>query len=153
MEKEFYFKHDKTTITISDEMLKIKRKGLSKKITHGLSGEKEININNITSVQVKKPTIFTKGYIQLAYTGSPETKNGILAAGLDENSVLFVHKDQEKIDEIKSYINSIIYRKKDNSSTNNLSVADEIKKLKELLDQDVLTQDEFDAKKTELLEL
>jgi len=37
--------------------------------------------------------------------------------------------------------------------TNNLSAADEIQKYKNLLDQGILTQEEFDAKKKELLNL
>jgi predicted Zn-dependent peptidase len=38
-------------------------------------------------------------------------------------------------------------------TTNTLSVADELKKFKELLDMGAITQDEFDTKKKELLGL
>ena len=38
-----------------------------------------------------------------------------------------------------------------NNSNSNISVADEIKKFKELLDIGAITQEEFDAKKKELL--
>ena len=46
-----------------------------------------------------------------------------------------------------------INNKSKTETNNNLSIADEIKKFKELLDSGVITQEEFDAKKKELLGL
>lgn len=40
-----------------------------------------------------------------------------------------------------------------NNAVNNISSADEIRKYKELLDDDIISQDEFNAKKKELLGL
>ena len=40
-----------------------------------------------------------------------------------------------------------------NNTVNNTSSADEIRKYKELLDDDIISQDEFNAKKKELLGL
>lgn len=56
------------------------------------------------------------------------------------------------LDEIESYINQA--RNKSNSSapaTNQVSAADEILKFKNLLDQGIINQEEFDKKKKELL--
>jgi predicted Zn-dependent peptidase len=64
------------------------------------------------------------------------------------------------MDEVASYIKSRIeeYKTAKNAPAttviqNTFSVADEIKKFKELLDMDIITQEEFDAKKKELLGL
>ena len=40
-----------------------------------------------------------------------------------------------------------------NNTVNNISSADEIRKYKKLLDDDIISQDEFNAKKKELLGL
>ena len=51
--------------------------------------------------------------------------------------------------EIAEYLNKKIAEQK--SSTTPISAADEIRKFKALLDEDVISQEEFDAKKKELL--
>ena len=56
--------------------------------------------------------------------------------------------------EIYDYINErVISLKSVEISTQNSSAADELKKFKELLDMEVITQEEFDAKKKQLLGL
>lgn len=47
----------------------------------------------------------------------------------------------------------IINRKEQNISINSISQADELKKYKELLDNNVITQEEFDKKKKQILNL
>lgn len=47
----------------------------------------------------------------------------------------------------------IIAMQKDNTIKSDFSPADELKKYKELLDKDIITQEEFEAKKKELLNL
>lgn len=151
--KEFYFKSNKTTITLKGQSLTISRKGIMNAMNHGFSGEKEININTINSVQVKKPGFVTKGYMQFAFTGGTESKRGLTAAVNDENTVLIGSKDElSMVEEIKDYIDKIAYAQPEPQQATS-SAADEIKKLKQLLDQDILTQDEFNAKKKELLGL
>ena len=59
----------------------------------------------------------------------------------------------QKMEKINIFIQNKIEEKqaKQNSAGNVVSVADEIIKFKQLLDQGVLTQEEFDKKKKELL--
>ncbi len=65
----------------------------------------------------------------------------------------------DKIEELLSQINNIIAQNKNAkktatvSTTIQVSPADELKKFKELLDAGVITQEEFDAKKKQLLGL
>ena len=84
--------------------------------------------------------------------GSQETKRGVSGAVHDENSILFNKKELPLILEIKEYVEYKI-NSKASIGTTSISVADEILKFKELLDQGILTQEEFDAKKKQLLTL
>ena len=47
----------------------------------------------------------------------------------------------------------IINRKEQNISVNSISSADELRKYKELLDTGIITQDEFEKKKKQILNL
>jgi uncharacterized beta-barrel protein YwiB (DUF1934 family) len=61
MSKEFEFKGaGKTTVTLDDNFLRIKRKGFLNMSNHGLDGEKTIDINNMTGVQFKEADIITE---------------------------------------------------------------------------------------------
>lgn len=146
---------DGKTVTITHE-------GLLAKTMHGFgSGSKSIPISSIGAVQFKPATSLTFGYIQLSVSG--ELAKGFHAGSLsgvarnkdiskDENSVLFaknVTKDFEKIAEaIRAAVSSGGAR--DETSP----VADpveQIQKLAELRDAGYITQEEFDAKKAEIL--
>ncbi|PEI77461.1 hypothetical protein CN526_26785 [Bacillus wiedmannii] len=151
MKKEFQFKSaGKSTITIEGNFIRIKRKGALNFFNHGLDGEKTIDINNLTGIQVKKAG-FTNGYIQFIFLGSQESKKGVFAATQDENTVMFAKKEQKMADEIKEYIEGFLANKSKPQVAATVSGADEILKYKELLDQGVITEEEFQAKKKQLL--
>jgi hypothetical protein len=152
MSKEFEFKGaGKTTITLDGNFLRIKRKGFLNASNHGLDGEKSIDINNITGVQFKESGI-TSGYIQFLIKGSSESKGGIFAAARDENSVLFIKKEQKMAEEIKAYVENIMTNKNSSTIVQPLSAADELKKFAELKDAGIITEEEFNAKKDNLVE-
>lgn len=152
MSKTFEFKSNgKFTVTVDEYNVKIQPKGFSNFINKGGSkGEKSIPIKSITAIQFKEPG-FTTGYIQFAYSGSSETKGGSLSAVKDENSITFIKKELAQAKELVELIESYRHSEKTPSSTT--SPADELKKYKELLDEGILTQEEFDAKKKQLLNI
>lgn len=68
----------------------IKRNGFIAKASHGFfKGEKEIFLNQISGVQIKKPGLITNGYIQFTISGGKEGTKGIVEASSDENTVVF----------------------------------------------------------------
>ncbi len=148
MPQVFEFRSNgKFTVTVDDYTIKIQPKGFSNFINKGgTKGEKSIPINSITAIQFKKPGL-TTGYIQFAYSGSSETKGGTLAAVKDENSITFVKRE---LQQAKALI-ALIETKRHARTSLTLSTADEILKMKELLDAGILTKDEFEAKKKQLL--
>jgi hypothetical protein len=146
------------------DKIEISRKGVIAFMNHGLKGSKTIPISQIRSIQVK-PCKLTVGYIQFGIGGSIEARRGLQQATSDENTITFSStKYNALVNEIKNYIESEIIKHSKNSTvinnmtsqtqtTNTLSVADELKKFKELLDMDAITKDEFEQKKKELLGL
>ena len=123
-----------------------------------LNGDKEFYYKDLTSVQFKNLGV-TTGYIQFEYAGSHSGNNFV-----SENSFIFsatlgtakykqLQKDMPGIyEDIRNRVNEA----KDAQNTPvtaALSPAEELKKFKELLDMDVISQEEFDAKKKQLLGL
>lgn len=128
----------------------IKRKGILSKMTQGFfKGDKSIYIKQITAVQVKNGGILTNGYIQFTIGGGIESTKAILAATRDENSVIFKKKHNDLVREIQSYIEKQMEKTDGVQTTQGIS--DEIRKLKALFDDGILTQDEFEKKKKQML--
>lgn len=151
MEKKFYFKTYRFLAVVNDHTITLSRKDPLKIIEFG---SKTISLKDITSIQIKPAKTLTRGYIQFIFPGSFESKGSIEEAFKDENSIIFMKKDNQTAEDLKSHIESIIHKQQpEQQQSTTTSVADEIRKLKELLDEDILTQEEFDAEKTKLLEL
>lgn len=152
LDRIFEFKGaGKTIVKIEGNFIRLKRKGALNFLNHGLDGEKTIDINNMTGIQIKKANFFTNGYIQFIFMGSQESKRGVMAAATDENTVMFTKREQKMAEEIKEYIESILVNRSKPQVAASVSGADEILKYKELLDQGVITEEEFRAKKKQLL--
>lgn len=121
-------------------------------------GDKEIRIDQITAIQVKKPGL-TRGFIRLAFTGGQESKRGgAYAAVYDENAVLFKMSQTGAFMRAKQLIEHYqgLYRQQmavPVPAHPAPSAADELAKLAALKDRGVLTQAEFDAKKRQILGL
>lgn len=79
------------TVTLYEDRLEISRDdiGMVHKLQHGFKGDKEIPLEAITGIQLRKPTSRTRGYIQFGQSGYSESDDGILDAVSDENTVLF----------------------------------------------------------------
>ncbi|MCX7422599.1 MAG: SHOCT domain-containing protein [Planctomycetia bacterium] len=118
--------------------------------------EKAILIRNISSVEVKEPGGFA-GFIQFSIAGgvarnsSHTFSGGSFDAVGDENSVVFGDRDSYQTAlKIKQYVET--YQEKSSSSGSPTSAADEIVKLKALMDQGIITPEEFATKKRRLIE-
>lgn len=135
----------------SDKII-IKRKGVLSKMTQGFfKGDKTIYLDQISGIQVKPGTIFTNGYIQFTVPGGIESKKGLFDATTDENTVFFKKKDNELVNNIKIKIEEL--KSVSKSPAGQLSAADEIRKYKELLDSGIISSEEFEQKKKQLLNL
>lgn len=120
---------------------------------------KTLPIRNIASVEVKKPGAMFTGFIQFAIAGgktldsSFKISGGTFDAAQDENSVVFADDTSYKIAlKIKEYIENYT-EEKGTSTTIQQSQADELRKFKSLLDDGIITAEEFEKKKKELFGL
>ena len=141
---------------IFEDKVVIERKGILGFLLIGLAGSKTIPMNSIMSVQFKEGTSITNGFIQFGILGGKENKAGLVSATRDENTVMINKKYNATARRIKEYIEQKIMERNQSPEivvTQQSSTADEIAKFKSLLDQGVITQDEFDAKKKQLLGL
>jgi len=146
------------SIIINDDKITIKRKGLLAVNAHGLTGEKTFRINQISAVQLKEAKMAI-GYIQFVLIGSQESKGGLQAAMRDENTVCFdggfnTEKTNQEAREIKDYIENYIsnMEKNKNVIVSQDDKYDKLAKLKKLLDDSVITQEEFESEKSKLLQ-
>ncbi len=143
---------------VFEDKVILQHKGVLNFFAMGVKGDKTLYYSDITSVQFKKPGV-AAGYIQFAIPGGVEATGGVFNATTDENTVTF-NGDAEFIayvEEAVKYIEEKIgeYKRGKGGTTivQALSAADEPKKYKELLEMGAITQEEFDAKKKELLGL
>lgn len=122
--------------------------------------EQIIPYDKIISVSLKPPGLMSRGMLTVSTSYPkqglfeiPDTNSIIGAHG---TNISFVHiGDFFEVERIQAFINDILKNPKPKEShiSNSESSLDEIKKLKELLDIGAITQDEFDTKKKQLLNL
>ena len=121
-------------------------------------GEKTIYYVDCIGVQFKKSGLQI-GYLQLETASS--FGNNKRSNFFNENTFTFdanisLATSNEKMEEVAEYIKGKIDEiktKPQQQVVSNISVADEILKFKELLDLGIITQEEFDVKKKQLLGL
>ena len=123
----------------------------------GANGGKRIKIRDITAVQFREPAGMVVGFIQFTFPGSGENKNGVVSSINDENSIPVSPANAALAKSIVDYIEA---RRDELSAPIVVSAApaafsqaDELKKFKELLDLGIITEEEFEAKKKQLLGL
>jgi hypothetical protein len=149
-------------LKVYEDKVIISRKTAMGFVSQGLKGDKTFFYSDLSSVEYKKPSIIANGYIKFIVAGTIETKQNIGMLGTttrnalnDENTLILRAFNKEIPKKSEDLYNYILLRmqecKNRNLSINNISNADEIMKFKELLDKGIITQQEFDKKKQELL--
>ena len=138
-----------------DKVVLSVKAGLGSFITGNISdGEKTIYYADCIGVQFKKSG-FQIGYLQF------ETAGGIMNNRannfFNENTFTWdtTQQSNEKMEEVANYAKERVdyYKNARNAPVATSSPADELKKFKELLDMGIITQEEFEAKKKQLLGL
>lgn len=140
-------------LLVYEDRIQIKHKGVLNFLAMGIKGDKTIYYTDLTSVQFKKAG-WTSGHIQFSLLGGRESVGGVLSASSDENTITFKGGLNEKAEEIVNYINKKIKEARTPKSTvaiQETSPADEILKYKQLLDSGIISQEDFEKKKKELL--
>lgn len=140
----------KNSVELWPGKITIRRHGLMNAVNVGLTDEKDIYLNTITGIQVKKPGM-TTGYIQFIARGSQDNKGGVTGAVQDENTIIFNGKKNHEIAQnMKTRIEELIHQPIP-SIAPPVSTADELVKLASLKEQGILTEEEFQEQKKLLL--
>ena len=148
-------------VYIFSDHIEISRKSITGFIEQGIKGSKSIYFKDIKAIEYKKPTMWANGYIQFI-TNMELAKNqsvGILgtkiSAAKDPNAVILRAFKKEVIKNAE-----LVYKismeqweksKEPKPTSSPLSGPDEIVKYKKLLDEDIITKEEFEAKKKQIL--
>ena len=120
---------------------------------HGLKGDKEILISQISSIQFKSASFWSWGYIQFAFLGGREAKGGYFQSLIDENSVSFDRKQEPAFERLKNEIYALQETPQQDHLERIQSVSDEAEKLASLRDRGILTEEEFERQKKRTLRM
>ena len=141
---ELYAKGTNGVVAIDGDWLTIDRKGV---------GDRRIPLASITAVEVQQARMFTNGFIRFTVPGSPEFRGGVQSAMRDENAVTFRWGQAKGFNMIRAAVEqSISAHAGAPSGAGEPDIPEQIKKLDELRDQKLITDEEFEAKKAELLD-
>ena len=147
---DLYAKGVNGQITVSGDWLTIHRKGFGR-LGHS-KGDRRIPIGSITAVQMRPGGMFANGFVKFTVPGSPEIRGGLNSASSDENAVVFRKKHQAEFDAVRDRVEQYIGRNNaPQAAPAAPDITDQLKKLGELRDSGVVTNEEFEAKKTDLL--
>lgn len=141
------------SLLVFDTYLIFKHKGMLNVLAQGFKGDKRIMFQNITALEFRKSVGFTSGYIQVTIPGGRESLRGTTSAAGDENSIIFGLQQNDIAEEIVNYIEQrrTELQQPTVAAAQSISPADELRKFKTLLDDGVITEEEFLHKKKELL--
>lgn len=145
-------------LTVYEDRAIIQHKGVLNFMAMGIHGDKTIYFADLTAIQYK-PGGALSGHLQFSVLGGNESRGGVLSAASDENTITFVADKNGEAQKIHDYINNKLRELKAAKNAPIIqaapavSAADEIIKFKELLDMGIISQEEFDAKKKQLLGL
>ena len=133
-------------VVLTDRAVVIKR-GVKGFLLGGgfLRGDKTIPYSSIVAVQLKKAGMLA-GYIQFTLAGGSEAKGGLFQSTTDENSVHFRRGQNDKFAECEKLVEERMGH--GGSAPSSL---DEMAKLADLKSKGIITEDEFQQKKKQLL--
>jgi len=139
-------------VVLFESHVRIERRGFTALMTQGLKGDKDILLTSITSVQFKPVGSLTAGYIQFSYMGGLESKQGLFQAVEDENSVMFTETQEPEFRTLKRTMEEMIARPATQPAITP-AYLDELEKLADLRSRGIITEEEFNSKKKQLLGL
>ena len=136
-------------LDVYEDRAEIHRGSMGRLATGGPSNKTSI-YSRLSAVEFKKSGL-TNGYLQFVGSGL-KAKSGSFNAASNENTIMF-SRNSKIWQETSDFINTKITEGSKSTVIQEQSAADEIMKYKELADKGIITPDEFNAKKKQLLGL
>lgn len=140
-------------VSFDGQFVTITRIGALARMSVG-KGSKSIPVSSITAVQVKPAGALTNGFVEFTLAGGNEMRSRAgsqtVNAASNENAVLFTKKQSEAMTALADAVRAAMGRS-NGAPVATASVGDELAKLGGLLQQGLITREEFDAQKARLL--
>jgi hypothetical protein len=143
-----YFHGFRGNMELTDSLLKIVRKNNG--------GEHSIPLSQIVSVIVKKPGLTSNGLIHIQTVASQGTSNSKskIEYGMDMNTIFFTKSSYQDALIFKDAIENAISKQTQNPTPPAQSdLTSQLKELKELVEQGLISEDDYEKKKQSLLGL
>lgn len=144
---EYLFKKPNTTVTLTDDGVIFKRGKNDLMIHKSLRGETKVIYSQIQEIKFKEATQLSSGYLQLS-TPRSSIVGALRTVNQPQNAIKFKKDKNAEALELKTKIEAMI--KSINNPNNN---TDSLRELKSLLDEGIITQEDFDAKKKQILNI
>lgn len=142
------FRGNGSVITLDEDCIKIMRCGAMGAIAH--SPEVKIPLTSIQTVAYRKGSIFANGFLRFSALGiGSDLSTVFFFPGGNSDALQFKEHVERQMEVCRAKVAQHVPQ----SVNLPLSAADEIQKFKALLDAGVITQEEFNAKKKQLLDL
>ena len=143
-----------------NDRVEISRKSAVGFLTQGVKANRVIHYRDMTAIETKVPNLLTNGYMQFIINPELSIKQRVsVISGTttesmkDPNAVIFTAMKKKNVSEFKKLTTFVLarleYYKNDNSNTDN--DLNDLKQLKSLLDDGIITQEDFDAQKKQIL--
>lgn len=132
----------------------IKRKGFLAKSTQGFfTGDKDIYVHQIGSINVKQGGVMTNGFIQFAPVGNVERRRGLTEQTHDENTIIIRKSQNDEVARIKRYVEDHMIPNVGPTlaSAPPPDKYQQLERLAALRSSGVLSEAEFAAEKTKIL--
>lgn len=149
------------TVVFDGDFVTIERKGFLARTSVG-KGTKRIPLGSITAVQWKPPGAFVNGFISFGLGGGNEVRSRFGSqttdATKDENSVVVTKKQGPAFEALRATIEEAIAQRQRpvapsaTATPAEPDVLAQLERLGNLRDAAVITSEEFEAKKAELLD-
>lgn len=148
-------------MNVYEDRIELTQRGVKGFLTQGLQGTKTYYFADITTIQFKNCG-WTNGFFEFTFAGGKDSRGGAWSGMNNDNRFNFGKPTIKgakalaiEMEKVNTYLQQQLRAVKTNPTqpTTTNSSADEIKKYKELLDSGIITQEEFDLKKKQLLGL
>jgi len=152
------FQGSNGAIILNDDRIIIKRSGFLSLLRFGLKGEKEVYINNITSIQFKANGFLSYGYIQILFVSGAENQENFSESNHKEVEVKFLSWQEPTFKRLKDILEQRInnfhkHIEAPIGNDNQITPTEEIEKLANLMERGLITEEEFQTRKRQILGL
>ena len=147
-------------MNVYEDKIELTQKGIKGFLSQGLNGTKTYYYGDITTVQFKNCG-WTAGFFEFTFAGGIDKKGGLFAGADNDNRFVFgkptisgAKKLAAEMEKVNEYIQDKLKKSKNPTANQQpFSSADEIAKYNDLFNKGVITEEEYNAKKKQLLEI